>query len=82
MHFDGALLSGLARDGGLYLPKSWPKFTSFEIASMRGLDYYQIAGKIISKFTTGDLNIDEVTQLDKDSYNDFTHPDVAPLTAL
>ena len=41
MHFDGALLGGLARDGGLYLPKSWPKFTSFEIASMRGLDYYQ-----------------------------------------
>jgi threonine synthase len=30
--FDGALLSGLARDGGLYLPKSWPKFTSSEIA--------------------------------------------------
>ena len=80
--FDGALLSGLARDGGLYLPKSWPKFTSSEIAAMRGLDYYQIAGEIISKFTKGDLTLDEVTQLAKESYKNFTHPDVAPLTPL
>ena len=80
--FDGALLSGLARDGGLYLPKSWPKFTSSEIAAMRGLDYYQIAGEIISKFTEGDLTLDEVTQLAKESYKNFSHPDVAPLTAL
>ena len=80
--FDGVLLSGLARDGGLYLPKIWPEFTPSEIVAMRGLDYYQIAGKIISKFTEGDLNLDEVTQLAKESYKNFTHPDVAPLTAL
>jgi threonine synthase len=49
---------------------------------MRGLDYYQIAGEIISKFTEGDLTLDEVTQLAKESYKNFTHPDVAPLTPL
>ena len=80
--FNGALLSGLAGDGGLYLPKSWPEFNSYEIAAMRGLDYYQIAGKIISKFTEGDLNLEEATQLAKDSYKNFTHTDVAPLISL
>ena len=35
--FEGVLLNGLARDGGLYLPKSWPTFNSSEIANMRGL---------------------------------------------
>ena len=80
--FDSVLLNGLARDGGLYLPKSWPKFSNSEISEMRNLDYYQIAGQIISKFTEGDLKISEVTQLTKKSYKNFAHPDVAPLTPL
>ena len=80
--FESVLLNGLARDGGLYLPKSWPKFSTSEIAEMTKLDYYQIAGRIISKFTEGDLNIDEVTELAKETYKDFTHPDVAPLIPL
>ncbi|MDA9190697.1 threonine synthase [Alphaproteobacteria bacterium] len=80
--FEGALLNGLARDGGLYLPKTWPKFTYSEIEEMRDLAYYQIAGRVISKFTEGDLDINQVTQIAKESYENFTHPDVAPLTQL
>ena len=80
--FEGALLNGLARDGGLYLPKTWPKFTYSEIEEMRDLAYYQIAGRVISKFTEGDLDINQVTQIAKESYENFTHPDVAPLTKI
>ena len=35
--FEQALLSGLARDGGLYLPVEWPRFSKAEIVAMKGL---------------------------------------------
>ena len=37
--YEEALLSGLARDGGLYLPEVWPKFSHEDIAAMQGLSY-------------------------------------------
>ena len=77
--FEGVLLNGLARDGGLYLPKSWPTFNSFEIANMRGLPYHQIAALIISKFTGDNIIYREVADLTKATYEQFTHPEVAPL---
>ncbi len=82
INFESALLNGLARDGGLYLPKEWPKLSFSEISDMQGLAYFEIAALIISKFTGDDLNTDEVTQLTKKSYENFTHPEVAPLTPL
>ncbi len=80
--FESVLLNGLARDGGLYLPKKWPKFSFSEISDMQGLSYHEIASLIISKFTGDDLGIEEVTQLTKDSYENFTHSEVAPLKFL
>ena len=37
LEFDDVLLAGLARDGGLYLPESWPQFDADEIRALRGL---------------------------------------------
>jgi threonine synthase len=39
LDFAGATLAGLASDGGLYVPRQWPRFTSEEIAAMAGLPY-------------------------------------------
>ena len=47
--FESVLLNGLARDGGLYLPEKWPKFSFSEISEMQGLAYHEIASLIISK---------------------------------
>ena len=77
--FEGVLLNGLARDGGLYLPKCWPTFNSSEIANMQGLPYHEIAALIISKFTGDDIIYREVVDLTKATYENFTHPGVAPL---
>ena len=41
--FDEVLLAGLARDGGLYVPETWPTFTHDELRSMRGLSYVDLA---------------------------------------
>ena len=80
--YEQALLNGLARDGGLYLPTSWPKFTSAEIAAMKGLSYPELAARIMAPFTKGEVSEDELLAMAQDAYGAFTHPDVAPLTSL
>ena len=80
--YEQALLNGLARDGGLYLPTSWPKFTHAEIAAMSALSYPELAARIMAPFTQGEVSEDELLAMAQDAYGDFTHPDVAPLTSL
>ena len=46
--YEEALLSGLARDGGLYLPTSYPRFSDEEIAALRGLSYAELAGLVMA----------------------------------
>ncbi|MBT7583042.1 MAG: threonine synthase, partial [Kordiimonadaceae bacterium] len=43
LNFQEVLLTGLARDGGLYLPQSWPLITDYEISTMAGKSYQEIA---------------------------------------
>ncbi len=50
LNFEEALLTGLASDGGLYVPESLPTFSAEEIGSMAGLNYSQLAHKIITPF--------------------------------
>jgi len=47
LNFDDVLLSGLARDGGLYVPETWPQFTADDIREMRGLPYDELSQKMI-----------------------------------
>jgi threonine synthase len=80
--FDDALLTGLARDGGLYVPKSWPRFSASEIRSMRGLGYAELATRIMARFIGGSISEDRLRRLVHDTYSSFDHPAVAPLKQL
>ena len=80
--YEQALLSGLARDGGLYLPVSYPRFGEDEIRAMAGLSYAALAGRIMARFTEGEIGEDEMTAMAADAYAGFTDPDVAPLKHL
>ena len=80
--FETALLNGLARDGGLYLPVSWPRFSQDEIRDMQTKSYAELAGLIMSRFTADDIDQGEMTELARQTYADFTHPEVAPLTPV
>lgn len=82
LDFDHVLLAGLARDGGLYLPESWPVFSAAEIRSMRGLAYAELAVHVMRPFVEGCLTDAELTKLCSESYAGFTHPAVAPLKQL
>ncbi|RAU21392.1 threonine synthase [Paramagnetospirillum kuznetsovii] len=82
LDFDDVLLAGLARDGGLYLPQSWPSFSGAEIRAMRGLSYAELAARVMRPFVEGCLSDAELAKLCAESYAGFTHPAVAPLKQL
>jgi len=80
--FDDVLLAGLARDGGLYLPRDWPHFSPAELRAMRGLSYPDLAARVMRPFMAGSVVEAELPRLCAESYEGFTHPAVAPLRQL
>jgi threonine synthase len=82
LDFDDALLSGLARDGGLYVPEIWPTFSTNDISALNGLSYTETAFRIMSRFTGETISDDDLGRLIEDAYANFDDPDVAPLTQL
>ncbi|MBG10837.1 MAG: threonine synthase [Gammaproteobacteria bacterium] len=80
--FEQVLLTGLAPDGGLYVPVELPLFGSEQIASWRDLSYVDLALEVISPFVGDALHPAELKRIIIESYSGFGHPEVAPLTAL
>jgi threonine synthase len=80
--FSDVLLAGLARDGGLYVPESWPTMTADEIADLAGKPYPEVAFRVISRFTGDDLAPDVLRAMIDGAYASFRHPAVTPLTQL
>lgn len=79
LEFEDVLLAGLARDGGLYVPESWPHFSADDIASMRGKTYDEIAFQVMFPFVSSSIDETEFRALIKDAYAGFAHRAVAPL---
>lgn len=77
--FCNALLAGLARDGGLYVPREWPVLTKKEIRAFRGKSYQDVAFAVLSPFTNGEIPADVFRGMIDDAYATFRHPAVAPL---
>ena len=80
--FDDVLLAGLARDGGLYLPESWPQFSADDIRAMRGKPYAEIAKRVIAPFTGDTISADDLGTMIDRAYATFRHEAVAPLKQL
>ncbi|MBB5571735.1 MULTISPECIES: threonine synthase [Rhizobium] len=77
--FCDALLAGLARDGGLYVPREWPTLTKKEIRAFRGKSYQDVAFAVLSPFTNGEIPDDVFRGMIDEAYATFRHPAVAPL---
>ena len=77
--FSDALLAGLARDGGLYVPREWPTFSKKEIRALRGKSYEEIAFTVLSPFVKGDIPADKFRAMIDEAYATFRHPAIAPL---
>ena len=88
--FADITFEGLARDGGLYVPENYPKFTADELAQLRGRDFSSVALEVLSRFWT-QLPQKDLWQLCRDAWQPSIFPngldmfkahDVAPITWL
>jgi len=80
--FDQVLLTGLAPDGGLYIPQQLPQFSADEIGSWAGLAYHELAFRVISPFVAGTIPDEDLRRCIDDSYAEFSHRAIAPLAML
>ena len=80
--FEDVLLAGLAEDGGLFVPESWPAFSADELRAMRALDYPALAASLLTPFTAGCFDEADLLRLARRAYAEFDHPATAPLRHL
>jgi len=78
--FEQALLKGLAPDGGLYVPKSWPILESAEKDTLKGAPFAEAAARIIAKFSDGALDYETLSPMAETAYQKFSHAQTTPLT--
>ena len=80
--FEQAMMTGLARDGGLYVPETVPTLTKSEIADMAGKSYEDVAFTVMRPFIGDTFTDDEFKGLIKKAYACFGHAARAPLVQL
>jgi len=80
--FEEAMLTGLARDGGLYVPESIPTLSHDEIAAFAGLSYEETAFRVMRPFVGDSFTDEELTGIIARAYAGFAHDARAPLTQL
>lgn len=81
LDFEDVLLSGLARDGGLYVPETWPTFSPAEFAELAGRPYTEVATRIVRPFAPS-ISETDIAAMVGAAYGTFSHPAVAPLAQL
>lgn len=79
LSFRDTMLAGLASDGGLFVPESWPQFSHTEIAQMAGKSYADVAIQIMWPFVEGEIDRTAFESIVRESYATFRHDAVCPL---
>ncbi len=82
LDFEGVTLAGLAPDGGLYVPREWPRFSQDEVAAMTGLSYAELAVRVMAPFVGDSLSEARLRDLTEAAYGRFAHAAVTPLKQL
>ena len=80
LDFAEAMLAGLARDGGLYVPQSWPQLEPELIGSFAGRPYAEVAVEVVRRFVDDSIAETDLARIASEAYGTFRHPAVAPLT--
>lgn len=82
LDFEDATLTGLASDGGLYVPETWPTLSETEIAALSGLSFAETAVRILEPFVAGSITRAELSDLCEKAWGRFSHPAVTPVLQL
>src|SRR5215212_1212988 len=79
LDFVAVMLAGLARDGGLYMPESWPVLPPETIAGLAGRPYAEVAVEVIRPFVGETVPEADLARMAREAYDTFRHPAVVPL---
>ncbi|MEO3415516.1 threonine synthase [Roseovarius sp. CAU 1744] len=82
LSFEEAMLTGLARDGGLYLPEIIPQMSRADIAALAGVSYEEAAYRIMQPYIGGAFDEEEFRAIIARAYAGFGHAARAPLVQL
>ncbi len=82
LDFANAVLTGLARDGGLYVPESYPVFSPEQWRRLRGKSYQEVAEAVMMPFVGDAIAPDILRKLIDEACAGFHHQAIAPLTQL
>ncbi|MFP3921197.1 MAG: threonine synthase [Dichotomicrobium sp.] len=79
LDFEDAALTGLARDGGLYMPETWPVLSRDQITAFAGKPYGDVAAEVIAPFMGDAMTAEDLRGMLTRAYAPFRHPAAAPL---
>jgi threonine synthase len=79
LDFEAVLLTGLARDGGLYVPETWPRLKPKALAGFAGQSYAEVAAKVMAPFIGNAVPARAFQAMVRETYAGFRHQAVAPL---
>lgn len=80
--FSDVVLAGLATDGGLYVPESWPRLSAQATNSASTITYADLAADVMAPYVTPDFDAPTLQSLTREAYATFRHPDVVPIVPL
>ena len=82
LSFCDVMLTGLARDGGLYVPETWPQLSPETIAGFFGRPYWEVAVDVIRPFVGDEIADADLGRMANEAYATFRHPAVVPLRQI
>ena len=77
-----AIVQGLAKDGGLYVPETFPAVSAEEISAMADMSYPERAAFIIGKYLADELGADFLQDACEKAYDSFEGSDPVPLVKV
>ena len=80
--FSEVLLTGLAEDGGLFLPKKWPKFSKKELVKFKKMNYQEIAFHVSKKFIGNEIKDSDLKKIILKSFKNFSKKEIASFKNL
>ncbi|RCV89111.1 threonine synthase [Billgrantia montanilacus] len=82
LSFEEVVLTGMAGDGGLYVPETVPQLSPEALEAMAGLSYAEIAFRVMKPFVNGEIDDETFRGIVRDAYATFSHDAVVPLNQL
>ena len=80
--FSAVLLAGLAEDGGLFMPETWPHFSAADWRALRCLPYSELAARVMQPFIGDAIPFATLQRICAEAYAAFDHPAIVPLVQI